>query len=723
MWQSFHVNLSFRARRWLALGAVLAAILFTVPRFLTHTPYQRLGVKLDWTPDHRGRVSEVVGPPGKGLLRRGDILVAVDGNPITQQYILKRFREGKSWPAGPLAMEIERSGRLLNLTVPPLSLSAWQRARVLSLQLITVIAAPLVAILLVWRRPDLNAAWVFLWFAILQALGTMWSLFRFPQVELGRGFKTYLGIYHGLVMWYPASFLHFMTVFPRPRWSRHGPTRSVWFWLVALAYVTPPALIVASRAFHTPLDRLYLFFQTVALPLGALSLLLRYARPAPPDRRFLASERVLAIVLAGTLLSAAALDLVPEMQMITLLTLPSMRLLSTVILFAWLASPLLIAYLIANDPVFDPRRLIVRSTPYALLSGVLAALYLGIVVVSQRLFAAATGEDAVVFNVVAALIVAFAFAPLRERLQRGLDRLYGRDPQALRAALVQAGRELLGALDRDEVRAAVDSAIARGLKRKLAIEWPEHGMPRLAEHEELRDEERDTIENLVLQAGIRLENLSLHEQRAAAERQAVELREAATRAELIALHAQVQPHFLFNALNALSYLTETDPKAAQRFTERLADMLRYTVEAGARPAALLSEEIAFVEDYLGVARERYENPLSFEYRGTPELLSAAVPPLLLQPLVENSLKHGCAPGNGALHLRLEARREADWLTLVFSDDGASGNGAPGLGLGLGNLEQRLKRFAGSTAAMDAVPRPEGGFAVTMRWCSRSKAAA
>src|SRR5919197_693758 len=215
-------------------------------------------------------------------------------------------------------------------------------------------------------------------------------------------------------------------------------------------------------------------------------------------------------------------------------------------------------------------------------------------------------------------------------------------------------------------------------------------MPRLAEHEELRDEERQAIENLLLQAGIRLENLSLQEQRAAAERQAVELREAATRAELVALHAQVQPHFLFNALNALSYLTETDPPAAQRFTERLADMLRYTIEAGQRRAALLSEEIAFVEDYLGVARERYENPLTFEYRGTPELLSAAVPPLLLQPLVENSLKHG---------------------------------GAPGLGLGLGNLEQRLKRFAGSTAAMDAEPRPEGGFAVTMRWLSRSKVTA
>src|SRR5262249_38262387 len=172
-----------------------------------------------------------------------------------------------------------------------------------------------------------------------------------------------------------------------------------------------------------------------------------------------------------------------------------------------------------------------------------------------------------------------------------------------------------------------------------------------------------------------LENLSLQEQRAAGERRAAELREAATRAELRALHAQVQPHFLFNALNALSYLTETDPPAAQRFTERLADMLRYTVGASAPPPALLSEEIAFVEDYLGVARERYENALAFEYRGPRELLSLPVPPLLLQPLVENSLKHGGVPANGALHLTLAAREDEGWVTLEFADDGrGAGNG-------------------------------------------------
>jgi hypothetical protein len=711
------VKLSHRSRHLLALGVVLVAIAIAVPRFLTHTPYQRLGVRLDWnTPGHFGRVADVLGPPGKGLLQKGDLLIESEGRAITLENMMARMKRG-GWPRGPMELEIERHGERMSVVVPPLSLSPWQRVRAVALPLIAVIAAPLVAFLLVWRRPDLNAAWVFLGFAVLQALGVIWNLFQFPQLGVGGTLKAYLGFYHGLIFWFPALFLHFMTVFPRPRWGGRPLTRSLWFWLVAAAYATPPVLLALSRVLHRPPDELYLVFQTIALPLGSLSLIERYARRPRPEWHPQAHERVIAHVVAVTLLMVAALDTVSESpHLVAVFSLPLVWLLYTVLVFAWFGSPLLIAYLIANDPVFDPRRLIARGLPYALLSGVLTALYLAVVVVAQRLFATATGEQAMVFNVVAALVVAFAFAPLRERLQRALDRLFGRDPRALRRALDQAGRELLGALDPGEVRRAVEAAITRGLKRAVTIEWPDHDMPRLADREELRDEERGAIENLLLQAGIRLENLSLHEQRASAERSTVELREAATRAELRALLAQVQPHFLFNALNALSYLTETDPPAAQRFTERLADMLRYTVEAGQRPAALLSEEIAFVEDYLGVARERYENPLAFEYRGPDELLSTAVPPLLLQPLVENSLKHGCAPGSEALHLALEARREDGWLTLVFSDDGGStGNGPPGMGVGLRNLEQRVRRFAGADASMDAGARPAGGFAVTLRW--------
>jgi LytS/YehU family sensor histidine kinase len=178
----------------------------------------------------------------------------------------------------------------------------------------------------------------------------------------------------------------------------------------------------------------------------------------------------------------------------------------------------------------------------------------------------------------------------------------------------------------------------------------------------------------------------------------------------------VQPHFLFNALNALAFLIETDPMAAQRFTGRLADMLRYTVEAGKRQAVPLADEIAFVEDYLGVARERYENPLHFRYRGDPSLLMSSVPPLLLQPLVENSLKHGIKPGETSLRMTLDTKESNGWFELEFADDGVPhGNGTPGLGVGLENLEMRVRHFAGPDARVQATPRPEGGFAVRMAW--------
>jgi hypothetical protein len=717
LWESFFMKHRYRNRRVLAVAALVAAIAIALPRFLTHAPYQRLGVRLDWS-EKVARVADVIGPPGQGLLQKGDRLIAVEGRPITLEGAMARLRQKTpGFPAEPFELLIERRGVPMSLTVPPLHLNVWQRVRAYALPLVAVVAAPLVAILLVWRRPDLDTAWVFLWFAVLQALGAIWNLFRFPQFPFGTAMKTYLMCYEGLIVWFPASFLHFMTVFPRPRWNVARPTRSAWFWIVVLAYVTPPVLFLLIGVFHQASDRLYLVFQSVALPLASLSLIERYARPSRPDWQPMLRERVIAMAVAVTLLVSTVLDAaLQDPRVIAWFSVPMFGLLYTIVVFAWLSSPLLIAYLITNDPVFDTRRLIVRSLPYALLSTVLAALYLAVVIGSQRLFAAATGEEALVFGVVAALFVAFGFAPARDRLQRMLDRLFGRDPQAMRRAFDQAGRDLLSALHRDEVRGAVEGALRHGLRRNVAVEWPEQGMPRLVDPEEVREEDRTAVELLLMQAGIRLENLTLQDQRAAHERNAAELREAATRAELRALQAQVEPHFLFNALNALSYLTETDPKAAQRFTERLADMLRYTVEANSRPAALLSEEIGFVEDYLGVARERYDNPLSFEYHGSRDLLSTAVPPLLLQPLVENSLKHGNAAGTEPLHLCLEAAREDGWITLVFRDDGvANGNGSRGLGTGLQNLEQRVRRFAGGEASMEAVSRNGRGYEVRLRW--------
>lgn len=716
---------SFRARRLLALAAVLFAVGFGVPRFLTHNPYQRLGVTLDWG---RGQdfptVDRVIGPPAASLLERGDELRGVDGVVFAGSDDMREWLKRNGWPKGPFTLTLQRTGRIFNIVFPPVRLGAWERLRLFIFPVSAMIAAPLVAFLLVWRRPDLRAAWVFLVFAALQGIGVIWAIYQHPMFEPAGALRAYLRTYEALLLWFPASFLHFMTVFPRPRWEPGRRWESWWFRLVVAAYLAPIALLFMGARPVYSASAPYIWFQSIAFGLGILSLVTRYARPGDgwqPTR----TERALALVVAIVLALATLVDAIPEERVSALFPLPLVRIGFTMVTFAWLVSPLLIAYMIANDPVFDPRRVFARTLPYALLTGVLAALYLGIVLVGERIFATVTGEEAMFFNVVAALVVAFTFAPLRERLQRWIDRLYGKDPQALRLALDDAARELLGALSRDEVVRSVEGGLERGLKRPVAIEWPERGLPRVADGEELPEHAHGAVETLLVQAGIRLENLALQRERADHERLSVELREAATRAELRALQAQVQPHFLFNALNALAYLIETDPAAAQRFTERLADMLRYTVEAGARPVALLSEEIAFVEDYLGVARERYENPLTFRWSGPDELLSVAVPPLLLQPLVENSLKHGAGTSLEPLTLALEAARTDGWIDLRFTDDGClNGNGsARGLGTGLENLQQRMRRFAGPDASVTAGPRSDGGFEVRMRWRLNERQAA
>ena len=694
-------------RRTLAVAAVLVAVLFALPRFLTHTPYQRLGAYVR----HRV-VDRVLGPPAKGMLQPGDTLLAVGSADLTQASVRDTLRV-RGWPRGPFALTLRRGASTLTLTVPPVQLSAWERLRIYFYPIAAVIAAPIVAFLLVWRRPDLPTAWAFLWFAALQGLSVMYGLYQFPQREFSPGFHFYLKAYEGLSWLYPASFVHFMAVFPRSR-ERWG---QAWRLLTVAAYIAPVVVWSSYRGWdHSPPDLAYNVYQGLAFMVGIFALVERYVRTAP-DWRPGAHQRGLAMLAAFAILTGAALNLIasdPRVQ--AMMPLSAVRLVFTSILIAWLSAPFIFAYLIADDPLFDPRRLVLGGLPYALLSGVLAAIYLALVLGGQRLFASVTGEQTLWFSTLAALVLAFAFAPLRERVQRAIDQIYGRDPVALRRALDRAGRDLLSALDPGMVRAAVEAGIDRGLRRPLAITWPAGGTPRLADPEAAPEHAQADIEVLLRQAAIRLDNLALAEARAAAERSAVELREAATRAELRALQAQVQPHFLFNALNALAYLIETDPPAAQHFTERLADMLRYTVEAGKRPAALLSEEVAFVEDYLGVARERYENPLEFRYTGDATLLSSSVPPLMLQPLVENSLKHGAPSNTVPLRMTLDARSSGNWLELEFADDGQpSGNGRPGLGVGLENLEQRVRHFGGSGASMTSGLRDGGGFVVRMRW--------
>src|SRR5215813_1424780 len=140
-----------------------------------------------------------------------------------------------------------------------------------------------------------------------------------------------------------------------------------------------------------------------------------------------------------------------------------------------------------------------------------------------------------------------------------------------------------------------------------------------------------------------------------AERTMLESQVSAREAEVRALRAQLNPHFLFNSLNSINSLVGTDPEGARRMCEGLGDFLRRTLALGARDAVTLDDELGLVERYLGIEQVRFGDRLRVERAVDPEAAACRVPPLLLQPLVENAIKHGiqnCVEGGT---IRIEAR--------------------------------------------------------------------
>ena len=217
-----------RLRRVLAVAALLAGFGVALPRFLTHGTYPRLGAAMG----EGGVVQGVLGPPARGTLVPGDRLLRLNGMVLADSAVRARLAS-EGWPRGPLELEFEHEGFVRRVTLPPTRLSPWERFRLRAYPIALAVAAPLVAFLLVWRRPDLGTAWVFLWFATLDGLGVLRTVFPHSQVAPGPLFRMYLALYNGLVLLYPASFVHFMSVFPRPRWRagsdpQRRRARAVW---------------------------------------------------------------------------------------------------------------------------------------------------------------------------------------------------------------------------------------------------------------------------------------------------------------------------------------------------------------------------------------------------------------------------------------------------------------------------------------------------------------
>lgn len=191
-----------------------------------------------------------------------------------------------------------------------------------------------------------------------------------------------------------------------------------------------------------------------------------------------------------------------------------------------------------------------------------------------------------------------------------------------------------------------------------------------------------------------------------AERRELEAKLRAREAELRALRAQIDPHFLFNALNTVSSLTGSDPAAARRMTLLLAEFLRRSLRLGSREVIPLAEELAHAACYLAVERVRFGERLSVTEEVDESCLRCQVPSLILQPLVENAVRHGIAQLLEGGAIRIAARR-ADGILRLAVENPCDPDHPParGQGVGLANVGARLRALHGRQAGVAAKPAP------------------
>ena len=200
-----------------------------------------------------------------------------------------------------------------------------------------------------------------------------------------------------------------------------------------------------------------------------------------------------------------------------------------------------------------------------------------------------------------------------------------------------------------------------------------------------------------------------------------ELRSAQLEAQLAGarlerLQTQLHPHFLFNALNSVLPLVFRDRDAAALTISRLEELLRRSLEADAAQLVPLSRELEFLEMYLEIQKTRFQDRLRVAFDVPAELRGARVPNLILQPIVENAIKHGVSAQPGAGSVEISARRRNGMLVLTVKDDGPGLTESPrtgGSGLGLANTRERLRQLYGDDHRLALENADSGGVEVTM----------
>jgi two-component sensor histidine kinase len=214
------------------------------------------------------------------------------------------------------------------------------------------------------------------------------------------------------------------------------------------------------------------------------------------------------------------------------------------------------------------------------------------------------------------------------------------------------------------------------------------------------------VEHLVLEAG-----------KESAERQRVATR--LVQAQLDTLKLQLSPHFLFNALNSAVALIGSDRVAAERMVSELSEFLRLVLSGSMEHEVPLERELELLERYVRIQRVRFQERLNVDFEITDEARKAVVPSLLLQPLVENAIRHGIGPRATPGHVWVRARRDGEMLSIEVLDDGVGPYArrgrerSRGTGLGLANTATRLNHLYGDKHEFQTGQRDGGGFEVKL----------
>jgi two-component system, LytTR family, sensor kinase len=226
--------------------------------------------------------------------------------------------------------------------------------------------------------------------------------------------------------------------------------------------------------------------------------------------------------------------------------------------------------------------------------------------------------------------------------------------------------------------------------------------------------EIDFLRAVCLAIGRRLEAIDREKENIERARREAQLVQQLVEAELRALRAQINPHFLFNSLNSVAALIPAEPQAAEQMIVRLAKIFRHVLTYHDRPFSSVKEEISFLETYLEIEKVRFGERLQVNIDVQEAVAQLSLPTLILQPLVENSIKHGLGPKVGVNQLTIRASKQTDYLELTVEDNGVGANAPKKFsarnwtGFGLRNVEERLQTVYQGNARLSFESRPSGG---------------